>query len=180
MPCPLLCTRMRQYHSKVSWQSVASLNSRLNSWFLIPVWIENKLLRNESRIESREGCSGLLSRNATERNIKNQDATIEESSLDSWLDSWFSWGLRIKCVALLLKGTVIIFDFYSLNQTFALTTFKHFDLLKCKFIPNEGRSCHWEWYPENVQLTSDKPVECPFHYTVTGAVLCIFFCTDML
>lgn len=153
---------------------VSILDSILDSWFLC-----------ELRTNHWETSQGLSLVKAvpvcwvgTERNIKNRDATIEESSLDSWLDSWFSWGLRIKCVTLLLKGTVIIFDFYSLNQTFALTTFKHFDLLKCKFIPNEGRSCHWEWYPENVKLTSDKPVECPFHYTVTGAVLCIFFCTD--
>ena len=48
-----------QYHSKVSWQSVVSLDSRLHSPFSIPAWIENresrienKLSRIKSRIES--------------------------------------------------------------------------------------------------------------------------------
>lgn len=161
---------MIQYCSKVRWQSDVSLNSWLNSRFLIPVWIENC----ESRTSYWELSWGSSLTKAVpvcwvsqERNIKNRDATIEESSLDSRED-------RESSVALLLKGTVIIFDFYNVNQTFALTTFKHFDLLRYKFILNEGRSCHWEWYPEN------KPVESPFHYTVTGAVLCIFFCTNML
>ena len=45
-----------QYCSKVSWQSVASLDSWHNSWFSIPAQIENQELRIEnklSRIESR-------------------------------------------------------------------------------------------------------------------------------
>ena len=42
-----------QYRSKVSWQSVASLDSWLDSRFSIPARIENKLSRIASRIESR-------------------------------------------------------------------------------------------------------------------------------
>ena len=42
-----------QYGSKVSWQSVASLDSWLDSRFSIPARIENKLSRIASRIESR-------------------------------------------------------------------------------------------------------------------------------
>ena len=45
-----------QYHSKVSWQSVVSLDFQLNSRFLIPVQIENQELRT-SYWESSQGLS---------------------------------------------------------------------------------------------------------------------------
>ena len=45
---------MLQCLSKVSWQSIASLDSRLNSRFSIPAWIENRESKTTYRESSRE------------------------------------------------------------------------------------------------------------------------------
>ena len=101
-----------QYLSKVSWQSVASVDSRLNSQFSIPARIEYREPFTENRepvIENREllieNCCGLVSlagieyenRDALIENrdalIENRDVVIENrvsilnSILDSILDS---------------------------------------------------------------------------------------------
>ena len=126
---------------------VSILDSILDSWFLCELrtnyWETSQGL---SLVKAVPVCWVGTQPNGISR-IKMQQSRNRVSILDSILDSR---GDQESSVSLLLRGTVIIFDFYSLNQTFALTTFKHFDLLKCKFIPNEGRSCHWEWYPKNV------------------------------
>lgn len=150
------------------WVSILDLI--LDSWFLCELRIVNREQVIEKRVEGR--VSQRLFRFAESH--RNGISRIKMQQSRNRVLILARIENRESSVALLLKDTVIIFDFYNVNQTFALTTFKHFDLLRYKFILNEGRSCHWEWYPEN------KPVESPFHYTVTGAVLCIFFCTNML
>jgi len=109
-----------QYRSKVSWQSVASLDSRLDSRFLRELSIENRepfIENQEPVIENREllieNCCGLVSlpgieyenRDALIENrdalIENRDVVIENrvSILDPCRDRELS-------VNLLLNGTI--------------------------------------------------------------------------
>ena len=54
-----------QYHSKVSWQSVASLHSRCNLRFSIPVRIENQ----ESRTSYQEWSRGSSTRGTENKRL---------------------------------------------------------------------------------------------------------------